>query len=86
MTSFVKLAPAFASPLLLRAFACSALLAASSSGSARAVLDDCIRTTSPGIGIPQWIYTVWLPILSLALFLRLAQAFVELWRRGAPRA
>jgi TRAP-type C4-dicarboxylate transport system permease small subunit len=23
--------------------------------------------TSPGIGIPKWIYTVWLPILSLAI-------------------
>jgi TRAP-type C4-dicarboxylate transport system permease small subunit len=26
--------------------------------------------TSPGIGIPKWIYTVWLPILSLAIALR----------------
>ncbi len=26
--------------------------------------------TSPGIGIPKWIYTIWLPILSLAIALR----------------
>ena len=26
--------------------------------------------TSPGIGIPNWIYTMWLPILSLAITLR----------------
>ena len=26
--------------------------------------------TSPGIGIPKWIYTVWLPILSLVIALR----------------
>lgn len=28
-------------------------------------------TTSPGIGIPQWIYTIWLPILSLVIVLRI---------------
>jgi len=26
--------------------------------------------TSPGLGYPVWIYTVWLPILSLAILLR----------------
>ena len=26
--------------------------------------------TSPGIGVPKWIYTIWLPILSLVIALR----------------
>ena len=25
------------------------------------------EVTSPGLGIPTWIYTVWLPVLSLAV-------------------
>ncbi|THU04617.1 TRAP transporter small permease [Lampropedia puyangensis] len=33
--------------------------------------------TSPGLGLPKWIYTVWLPILSLAIALR---AFGVAWR------
>ena len=54
---------------------------------ARMAWDDFrYEVTSPGIGAPQWLYTVWLPLLSAALLLRLAQAFVELWRRDARRA
>jgi TRAP-type transport system small permease protein len=26
------------------------------------------EVTSPGLGLPTWIYTVWLPLLSLAIF------------------
>jgi TRAP-type transport system small permease protein len=26
------------------------------------------EVTSPGLGLPTWIYTVWLPVLSLAIF------------------
>jgi TRAP-type transport system small permease protein len=26
--------------------------------------------TSPGLGYPAWIYTVWLPLLSVAIILR----------------
>jgi len=35
-------------------------------------LDD-IRwaETSPGLGLPRWIYTIWLPLLSAAIVLRL---------------
>ena len=38
-------------------------------------LDDWnFDTTSPGIGIPQWIYTLWLPLLSLLIVaLRIVQ-------------
>jgi TRAP-type transport system small permease protein len=74
--------------LLLLSFACSALMAGLLVwlGGRMAWDDFRYEVTSPGIGAPQWLYTVWLPLLSAVLFLRLAQAFVELWRRGAPRA
>jgi TRAP-type C4-dicarboxylate transport system permease small subunit len=35
--------------------------------------------TSPGLGNPQWIYTVWLPLLALACILRVAG---RAWRTG----
>jgi TRAP-type C4-dicarboxylate transport system permease small subunit len=35
-------------------------------------LDDWhYGTTSPGIGVPQWIYTVWLPVFSALIALRI---------------
>ncbi len=39
------------------------------------------EVTSPGIGIPTWIYTVWLPILSLAILGRTVGLFIRI-RRG----
>jgi TRAP-type transport system small permease protein len=34
----------------------------------RFVADDWkYGTTSPGIGIPQWVYSLWLPVLALAI-------------------
>ncbi|EXU80148.1 MULTISPECIES: TRAP transporter small permease [Comamonas] len=39
--------------------------------SARVVWDDWrYEETSPGIGVPQWWYSVWLPICSLAITAR----------------
>lgn len=36
--------------------------------SARTVWDDIqYGETSPGIGVPQWWYTLWLPVLSIAI-------------------
>jgi len=35
-------------------------------------------TTTPGIGIPQWIYTVWLPLLSALIALRIAGRLARL--------
>jgi TRAP-type C4-dicarboxylate transport system permease small subunit len=35
-------------------------------------LDDYqYGTTSPGIGVPQWLYTIWLPLFSLLITLRI---------------
>ena len=45
-------------------------------------LDDWkFDTTSPGIGIPQWIYTIWLPLLSAVIALRIGGRIVRLARR-----
>ena len=39
------------------------------------------EVTSPGIGVPQWWYSIWLPVLSLAIAFRGAQVFLRVWRR-----
>ena len=38
--------------------------------------DYDMEVTTPGLGWQQWIYTVWLPILSLAVLARLVQGFL----------
>ena len=89
VTWFVERAPpAWRHRLVLFSFACSALMAALLVwlGGRMAWDDFRYEVTSPGIGAPQWLYTVWLPLLSALLFVRLVQALVELWRRGEPRA
>jgi TRAP-type C4-dicarboxylate transport system permease small subunit len=49
-------------------------------------LDDWqYDTTSPGIGIPQWIYTIWLPLLSAVIFLRIVGRLVRLVRQPQDR-
>ena len=48
--------------------------------SVRLVWDDYrFDETSPGIGIPQWWYSIWLPILSVGISLRAIGLFI---RRG----
>jgi TRAP-type C4-dicarboxylate transport system permease small subunit len=49
--------------------------------SARVVWDEYrFQETSPGIGVPTWWYTVWLPIMSVAIVLRAAGLFVRRWK------
>jgi TRAP-type C4-dicarboxylate transport system permease small subunit len=36
--------------------------------------------TSPGIGLPKWWYSVWLPVLSVAIALRAGGVFLRKWR------
>ncbi len=38
--------------------------------------------TSPGLGYPQWIYTVWLPLLSAVVAARVAGRIVRTARRA----
>jgi TRAP-type C4-dicarboxylate transport system permease small subunit len=37
--------------------------------------------TSPGIGVPQWWYTMWLPIMSVAIAGRALGLFIRRGRR-----
>lgn len=40
---------------------------------ARMAWDDYrFEVTTPSLGIPQWLYTVWVPLLALVIVLRLA--------------
>lgn len=38
------------------------------------------EVTSPGLGLPTWIYTLWLPALSLAIFGRAIGVMIRGWR------
>ena len=38
------------------------------------------EVTSPGLGDPQWLYTIWMPLLSAVILLRLLGATVRRWR------
>ena len=40
------------------------------------------EVTSPGMGLPQWLYTIWLPLLSLAIMGRAIGVTVRLRREG----
>ena len=52
----------------------------------RFVADDWkYGTTSPGIGIPQWVYSVWLPVLALAIVARALGRVRRLLRGGGAR-
>ena len=45
------------------------------------VYDDWrYETTSPGLGVPEWLYTVWLPILSLVICARALGRAIRIWR------
>lgn len=49
----------------------------------RMALDDFeFEVTSPGLGLPQWIYTAWLPLLSALILVRLV-LFAMARRRNA---
>jgi TRAP-type transport system small permease protein len=39
------------------------------------------EVTSPGLGIPTWFYTVWLPLLALAIAGRSVGVVVRLWKK-----
>ena len=51
--------------------------------SVRVVYDDIrFGETSPGIGVPQWWYTIWLPVMSVAIAGRALGLFVRRGRRA----
>jgi TRAP-type C4-dicarboxylate transport system permease small subunit len=50
--------------------------------SCRLAWDDYqYEVTSPGIGVPQWWYTIWLPLLAALIAFRAMQRLVRIWRR-----
>jgi TRAP-type C4-dicarboxylate transport system permease small subunit len=52
----------------------------------RVVWDDFrFEETSPGVGVPQWWYSIWLPVVSFAIALRAAGLFIRRSKgAGAP--
>jgi len=48
-------------------------------GSRLAWDDFRFDVTTPGIGLPQWWYMIWLPLLALLLAARSMQRLVRLW-------
>ncbi len=51
--------------------------------SARVVYDHIVYgETTPGIGVPQWWYSIWLPVMSVAIALRALGLFVRRGRRS----
>nr|WP_300309830.1 TRAP transporter small permease [Halomonas sp.] len=38
------------------------------------------QTLSPGLGLPQWWYLIWLPLMSALMLLRQCQVTFDLWR------
>jgi TRAP-type C4-dicarboxylate transport system permease small subunit len=51
--------------------------------SVRMVWDDIrFEETSPGIGVPKWWYSIWLPVLATAISLRALGVFLR--KRGRP--
>ena len=84
VTYFVERAgPAWRRRWLLLSLALSALMIALLlCFGARMAWDDFdLEVTSPGLGWPQWIYTVWLPLLALLVLARIVQGFLHVWRR-----
>jgi TRAP-type C4-dicarboxylate transport system permease small subunit len=50
---------------------------------ARMAWDDFrFDVTTPAMGLPQWLYTVWLPVLSLLVLWRLLQVFFRVRSAG----
>ncbi len=53
--------------------------------SVRVVWDDYrFGETSPGIGVPQWWYSVWLPLLSALITWRAVGLFIRRGRTASP--
>lgn len=51
-------------------------------GTRMAYEDFRYEVTSPALGVPQWLYTVWLPVLSLLIVVRLVQLLIAFSKRA----
>ena len=81
ITFFVDRNPALLGLARRFAAACSLLMFGllACYGVAMAWDDYNFEVTSPSLGVPQWWYTIWLPVLSIVIVLRL---LAVLWRRA----
>ena len=79
---FAKAPPAICRRYDLLAMACTVLAFALLAGlGGRLAWDDYIyEVTSPGIGVPQWWYTICLPLFALTICWRAIQRGLRLWR------
>ena len=79
ITFFVDRKPALLGLARRFAAACSLLMFGLLAwyGEAMAWDDYRFEVTSPSLGVPQWWYTIWLPLLSIVIVLRL---LAVLWR------
>ena len=79
ITFFVDRNPALLGLARRFAAACSLLMFGLLAwyGVAMAWDDYNFEVTSPSLGVPQWWYTIWLPVLSIVIVLRL---LAVLWR------
>lgn len=83
LTGRMSPAPALAAEILVMALS-AALFAMLAWYGTRLFADDWkFDTTSPGIGVPQWIYTVWLPVVAALIAARILGRMVRLWRHRA---
>ncbi len=46
-------------------------------GSKFAIEEYQWESLSPGLGLPNWIYVIWLPVLSLAIIIRMTQNLID---------
>ena len=74
-----KLLAQFGALLVALLFALIAVL------SVRVVWDDYrFGETSPGIGVPQWWYSIWLPVISALIAARAIGLFIRRGRQAPP--
>ena len=80
-----RLAPAARRTVRLLGLAASTAMFATLAvfGTRMAYEDFRYEVTSPALGAPQWLYTVWLPVLSLLIVVRLFQLVFVFLKRGA---
>ena len=56
-------------------------------GSTFALQEYQWESLSPGLGLPNWLYVIWLPLLSVAILIRMTQNLVDRLRgRNGPEA
>ncbi|MCK8601462.1 TRAP transporter small permease [Desulfoferrobacter suflitae] len=84
ITFFVDLLPAKnkrRAVLMTQMVTCLTFLVLAGLGARMAWDEYRFEVTSPGLGIPTWIYTVWMPILFLLITARAVGVIIRTWKR-----